>query len=381
MRLRLLTPVAVAAVLTAATVLTHASAADAAPRLPRLSPVALAAKIAAMPQARFSGTVDLSVDIGLPRLPKLGPDGGADPLRLLSGEHVVRVATDATGGRQRERVALLDTLSEYDMVRDGSDLWLWDSTRQLARHGTVSTLTSKLMAFATPADLVRMVTGPAAVKTALLDTALGSRKTTRVAGRDAYVLQIAPRQDGATLGEVDVAVDAVTGMPLRIAAYPVGSSKPAIRAEFRELSYTASAAELRFTPPPGATVVQERTPEIPPSPLRGVGQGWTAAACLAGFDPRRAIAGLDDGDAGGSGPAADPAERPSGTARVLAELAGTPGTPLQSYLRMMLTAGAESPVGLVWSSRLVSVVFTPDQRLCAAFATPASLVATLGGAG
>jgi hypothetical protein len=44
---------------------------------------------------------------------------------------------------------------------------------------------------------------------------------------------------------------------------------------------------------------------------------------------------------------------------------------------MMMTAGEKTPVGLVWSSRLVSLVFTPDRRLYAAFATPDSLKATV----
>jgi len=330
--------------------------------------------------------VELSVDIGLPRLPKLGTDGGADPLRLLSGTHIVRVATDTVGGAQRQRVALLDTLSEYDAVRDGSDLWLWDSTRQLARHGSVNALTSALLAFTTPADLVRMFTGPAAIQTALLNTSLGSRQTTRVAGRDAYVLQVRPRQDGATIGEIAVAVDARTGMPLRVAVYPTGSTKAAILAEFTAVTYTASDVEFRFTPPPGVEVVEERAPQITGAPFRGAGRGWTAATCLNDFDPQKAIAGLGDtadpsasGGSGGSGGSDGSAarEQPSGTAAVLAALAGTPGTPMQSYLRMMMTAGTKSAAGLVWSSRLVSVVFTPDQRLCVAFATPESLVATL----
>jgi outer membrane lipoprotein-sorting protein len=363
----------VAAVLTAATVLVHAVS-DSAPSLPRVSPIALATRIGAVDRVRFSGTVKLTVDIGLPRLPKIGTDGGADPLRLLSGEHRLRVATDTTGGAQRQRVALMDTMTEYDAVRDGTDLWLWDSTRQLARHGSVNALTSALLAFATPGELVRTFTGPAAIETAIFDTSLASRQTTRVAGRDAYVLQIKPDQDGATIGEISVAVDAATGMPLSVAISPTGSSKPAIKAEFTDLTYEAADSEFHFTPPPGATVVEEHAPQITEKPYQGTGKGWTAAACLAGFDPQKAIEGLGT-------PASTGAKtEPSGTAAVLAALSGTPGTPLQSYLRMMMAAGEKSPVGLVWSSRLVSVVFTPDQRLCVAFSTPAALVATLQGA-
>jgi outer membrane lipoprotein-sorting protein len=366
----MLIPIMVAAAMVAATTISHGLASSDSPRMPGISPLSLLKKMAKPGTQGVSGTVRLSVDIGLPRLPKLGSDGGADPLRLLSGVHYIRLATESSGPQARERVALMDTLSEYDLVRDGSDLWMWDSTRQLARHGSVDALTAALLAFASPADLAKTFTGPAAVQTLLFDTAYATRETTRVAGRDCYVLRITPHSDGTTVGSVRVAVDAQTGIPLSVAVYPTGSSKPAIQAEFESVGFAVDPAELRFTPPPGATVVEEVAPDLPANPVRGAGKGWNAAVAIGNFDPDKVIAGL--GTAHGA-----PKAEPEGTAAVLAALAGTPGTPLQSYLRMMMTAGQKTPVGLVWSSRLVSLVFTPDHRLYAAFATPESLEATV----
>jgi outer membrane lipoprotein-sorting protein len=366
----MLTPIVAAAAVLAAATVAHGPGTSETPHLAGISPLSLLKKMAKPETQAVSGTVRLNVDIGLPRLPKLGSEGGADPLRLLSGAHRLRVATDSSGPQPRERVALLDTLSEYDLVRDGSDLWMWDSTRQLARHGSVDALTAALLSFASPSDLAKTFTGPAAVQTLLFDTAYASRETTRVAGRDCYVLSITPHSDGTTVGAVRVAVDARTGIPLSVAVYPTGSSKPAIQAEFESVSFTADPAELRFTPPPHATVVEEAAPDLPANPVRGAGQGWTAAVAIGNVDPDQLIAGL--GTAHGA-----PKPAPEGTAAVLSALAGTPGTPLQSYLRMMMTAGEKTSVGLVWSSRLVSLVFTPDHRLYAAFATPESLRATV----
>ena len=369
-RWRLLTPVVVAAAVVAATTFSHALGASASPSLPRTSLVGLLQKVGKSQARAFSGTVRLNVDIGLPRLPKLGTDGGADPLRLLSGDHLIRVVASESDGEQRERVALLDTLSEYDIFRDDGGLWLWDSTRQTARHSSVDTLAEALLAFASPAELARTFTGPAAIKTAVFETGYSSDRTARVAGRDCYVLRITPNTPGTTVGSVRVAVDAATGMPVSVTVFPAGSSKPAIKAEFESVDYAADPAELRFRPPPGAKVVEEAAPDLPENPVRGAGQGWTAAVAIGGVDPDRLIAGL--------GTEQDKERQaPEGTAAVLAALAGTPGTPLQSYLRMMMAAGEKTPVGLVWSSRLVSLVFTPDQRLYAGFATPDSLVATV----
>lgn len=375
MHRRMLIPLVAAAAVVAVASVSHGLGVSESPRLPGISPVALLKKMGKPQTQAVSGTVRLTVDVGLPKLPKLGGDGGADPMRLLSGIHYVRVATDASRPDSRERVAVQDTLSEYDLYRDGTDLWAWDSSHQTARHGTVNALTSALLSFASPSELAKTFTGPSAVKTLLFDTSYSTWQTTRVAGRDCYVLQITPHADGSTVGSVRVAVDAATGVPLSVEVYPAGSSNPAIQARFETVSFAADPAELQFTPPPGAKVVEEPAPDLDVSanPVQGVGTGWTAAVAVGGVDPAKLIAGL--GSDHGTQQRA-----PEGAAAVLAALAGTPGTPLQSYLRMMMAAGDKTPVGLVWSSRLVSLVFTPDQRLFIAFATPESLEATVAAA-
>lgn len=382
MRRRMLTPIVAAAAVLAVAAFSHGLGASDPPRLPGISPLSLLKKVGKPQTQAVSGTVKLTVDIGLPKLPKLGNDGGADPMRLLSGVHLVRLATDASGlgsgsgsgsgseSGSRERIGIQDTLSEYDLYRDGSDLWMWDSAHQTARHGSVDSVTSALLAFASPSDLAKTFTGPSAVKTLLFDTAYSTRDTRRVAGRDCYVLQITPHSDGTTVGSVEVAVDAATGVPLSVAVYPTGSSSPAIKAEFETVSFSADPGELGFTPPPGAKVVEEATPDLPANPVHGAGTDWTSAAVIGGVDPQKLIAGLGT-------PHGAPQPAPEGFAAVLAALAGTPGTPLQSYLRMMMADGAKTPVGVVWSSRLVSLVFTSDQRLFVAFATPESLEATV----
>ncbi|WP_370376457.1 outer membrane lipoprotein carrier protein LolA [Catenulispora sp. GAS73] len=368
----MLVPLVAAAAVVVVAAVSHGLGASDSPRLPGISTLSLLQKIGKPQTPTVSGTVQLTVDVGLPKLPKLGGDGGADPMRLLSGVHFVRVATDNSGPEPRERIGVQDTLSEYDLYRDGSDLWAWDSSHQTARHSTVNALTAALLSFASPSELAKTFTGPTAVQTLLFDTAYSARQTTQVAGRDCYVLQITPHSDGTTVGSVQVAVDAATGVPLSVAIYPTGSSSPAIRAEFETVSFAADTSELRFTPPPGAKVVDEPAPALDTTvnPVLGAGKGWTAAVAIGGFDPTKLIAGLGAGH-----DAQQPA--PEGAAAVLAALAGTPGTPLQSYLRMMMAAGDKTPVGLVWSSRLVSLVFTPDQRLFVAFATPESLEATV----
>ena len=69
--------------------------------------------------------------LGLPDLSQLtgsSPDqlGG---LSLLTGSHTIRVWY---GGPSKQRVAMLDSLGESDLFRNGNTLWEWDSRSRVA---------------------------------------------------------------------------------------------------------------------------------------------------------------------------------------------------------------------------------------------------------
>src|SRR5689334_10838533 len=83
-----------------------------------------------------TGTVVETANLGLPAIPDLGGagGGGADFSSLLAGSHTMRVWYAAP---DRARVALLGRLGESDLVRNGSDLWLWSSQADSVTHGVV----------------------------------------------------------------------------------------------------------------------------------------------------------------------------------------------------------------------------------------------------
>jgi outer membrane lipoprotein-sorting protein len=77
-----------------------------------------------------SGTVVERADLGLPAMPS--PSGGGANLRsLLSGSHTLRVWY---AGPNQSRIALVTTLGETDVIRNGKDLWVWDSQKNTATH-------------------------------------------------------------------------------------------------------------------------------------------------------------------------------------------------------------------------------------------------------
>ncbi|GAA3863293.1 outer membrane lipoprotein carrier protein LolA [Leifsonia kafniensis] len=222
----------------------------------------------------FSGTVEQSSQLGLPELPKgmaseaseLGAGGveanAASLIELLSGSHTARVYLD---GAAKARVQVLDQLAERDAIRNGSDVWLYDSAQQTATHLTLPAQPSTGDAegsVPTPGEVLT----PAQVAERLLaavdpSTTVSVGAPVKVAGRTAYDLVLTPNSANTLVGSVSVAVDSVTGMPLKVAVQARGQHQPAFEIAFSELTVQAPAAELfNFTPPPGATVKNVTVP-------------------------------------------------------------------------------------------------------------------------
>src|SRR3954468_20934348 len=119
--------VAVAAV-AGGVVLTSAGA-DAAAQLPPKTAAQLLAGIASAPDHALSGTVVETARLGLPDLP--GQAAGTSLQSLVTGSHTARVWYGTDG---KARISLVGDLAETDVVRNGSDVWLWSSMTNEATH-------------------------------------------------------------------------------------------------------------------------------------------------------------------------------------------------------------------------------------------------------
>jgi outer membrane lipoprotein-sorting protein len=282
---RALVPLSVTAVIAGGAALLP-SLASASPSLPSVSAQQLLTKIASSNVDAFSGTVSLSTDLGLPQLPDLA--GSANPFSLLSGTHTLEVAAD---GPQRQRIALLDQLSEYDFVHNGTQVWTYDSETNAVEHGTESGAQQKAEAgkkAGTKAGNAKYppLTPQAAAQQLLTNlspttqVSVGAPRT--VAGRSAYVLVLTPKQQGSLIGQADVSVDSATGAPLGVALYPVGSGTPLFDVAFTSVSLTApDAARFDFTPPKGSTVTPLGSGE-----KSDTAKGGTSAPAQQNLDPQ-----------------------------------------------------------------------------------------------
>jgi outer membrane lipoprotein-sorting protein len=341
-------PVAAAAVVGVAA--TGVLTAEADPPLPPKSAAQLLVDLQGARVDGLSGTVVQDSDLGLPALPTSGP--GADstsPLSLLTGSHTLRVWY---AGETKQRLALLGRLGETDVVRNGTDAWLWSSGSNSATHyrvpaGEVGERPP------VPSALTPQEAAEQALAAIDPTTSVSTDGTRTVAGRDAYELVLAPKDTRSLIGQVRLAVDAETSVPLRVQLFGRASSDgPAFSVGFTKISFEVPGDDqFRFSPPPGATVTEGTAPGLPadhPSKaeleraggaVRTVGSGWTTVVVAAGVAP-----------------AAE----------------GGPGDAILDQLQQVSGSWGS---GRLLTSKLVSVLLTDDGRMVAGAVPPELLYA------
>jgi len=202
---------------------------------------------------------------------------------LVSGSHTLRMWWD---GQDRERIALVGTLGESDIIRNGPDMWIWSSTGNTVTHyggppGPASGTPAVSRAPLTPGELT----------TALLrmmspSTAVTTRPSTTIAGRPAHVLQIDPDGQGCLIDRIRIAVDAETHVALRVQVYGTHDKRPAFELGFTQISFGApDPSVFGFNPPPGVHVRAEQddaTAGIDGALARHIaGSGWTSVVEMA----------------------------------------------------------------------------------------------------
>ncbi|MFE0327072.1 LolA family protein [Streptomyces sp. NPDC003753] len=270
---RYVVPLTVVGVAAATIGLVPAFAGSGDPDLPKISAQQLIEKIATSDVQQMSGTVTISTDLGLPNLGGLEDslasgalsqggqgkgDSAADPssklLELASGTHTVRVAAD---GQDKQKLSLIEKAAEYSVIRNGDQVWAYDSASNQAYHATgagehKSGEAAPKDVPATPRDFADQ-----ALKAADKTTSVTVDGTAQVAGRDAYKLLVRPKQSGTTVGAISIAVDAKTGLPLKFTLTPAKGGAAVLDVGFTQVSFAKPAAStFDFTPPKGTKVTQ-----------------------------------------------------------------------------------------------------------------------------
>lgn len=264
-----------------------AGGAVANPGLPPKTAGELLAAVANAPNQPFSGTVVETANLGLPALPDTG--GSTSPQALLTGSHTLRIWYASP---KQVRLALIGDLAETDLIRNGTDAWLWSSRTNTATH----TVLPAEAAGAIPSPTTLPVDPVTAAQQALAaidpTTVVAVDGTSLVANRPVYELVLTPRDASSLIGQVRLALDSTTFLPLRVEVFAKGGTSPAFETGFTSLQTAApDASVFSFTPPPGATVTNQSAPTTQPSTSAPsapsmsptvVGSGWMSVLVLHG---------------------------------------------------------------------------------------------------
>ena len=370
-RARWAVPGAVLACIAAGGLVTN-QVASADPSLPPRTAAQLLVDVQKAQLSGLSGTVVQTSNLGLPDLPGMGgsgPGGGSSSLTsMISGTHTWRVWYS---GAHQARVALLGSLGESDVIRNGRDVWVWSSRDKTATHTVLAQ--GGAPEAAKPTELP--VSPPAAADRALaaLDpsTSVTTSATTSVAGRDAYELVLRPKSTTTLVSQVRIAVDATEHVPLRVQVYSTKSANPAFEVSFSQVDFAKpDASRFTFNPPPGTKVTESATPKRPAnaptkaekrakgaeSGFKTVGTGWSTV--LVGRSPQPGSLGPVASPSAGQSPKATPS-----TDRTSRQLMAV----LQALPRVSGAWGS----GRLLNGTLFSVLLTDDGRM-AVGAVPAS---------
>jgi outer membrane lipoprotein-sorting protein len=338
------------------------SVAQASPSLPAKTPDQLLSALAARPQTPpLTGTVVETSSLGLPSLP-----GTSDPTSiasLLTGSHTIRIWY---ADPQHFRVAVPQSMSESDIIRNGSSAWLWESTQNTVTHVTIPARSDTSGSQASPSKAAFAKTPPTPQQAAqeILakvgpTTTVGVDSNVTVAGEASYQLVLAPKSSSSLIGQIRIAVDASRDVPLRVQVFAKGAKSPAVQIGFTSVSFVKpAAANFKFTAPAGAKVEQEslgsdsgHSKQAPAGGASVIGKDWLAVADL----PSSVLSGVES-----------PARhQPTGSG-----LSGDSGQVISALLRSATPVSGSWGSGRLVKTSLISMLITNNGRVLVGAVTP-----------
>ena len=285
------------------------SVAQAAPGLPARTAAQLLAEVADSVPPPLTGTVVETASFGLPALPATGNPTSLSS--LLTGSHTVRVWYASP---DHFRLAVPQSLSESDVIRDGSTAWLWQSTLNkvtkftLPAHSGRQAVPKQPLTPQQAAQQVLAAVGPT--------TTVSVASNVTVAGQAAYGLVLAPKDARSLVGQVQIDIDGRNGVPLRLQVFARGASSPAFQVGYTDIQFvTPAPADVSFTPPPGSTVTQvnmaggdKGATGNASSGVSTIGSGWLTVLKLpsSALTPSAPAPGSSTGPAGAAAPVTAP---------------------------------------------------------------------------
>jgi outer membrane lipoprotein-sorting protein len=339
-------------------------AAEAEPSLPPRSAAQLLVDLQTSRLEGLSGTVVQRANLGLPPLVATVAERSEDLTALIAGTHTMRVWYS---GPDKARVAFKDTLGERDVIRNGTDLWVWSSKNNEAYHRTLPADAGQHPEEAADLPVTPAEAADRALAAIDPSTEVSVGRSATVAGRDAYELVLKPRDATSLVDQVRIALDAKEHVPLRFELFADEEDAPAIEVAFTQVDFSRpDADQFTFNPPPGVKVNEEKStgarPERPEKPagakdredVKVIGEGWAAVL----------VARTDD---------ANPAGKPTGQDAPARQPEGSDAAAGLDLLNQLPKVSGDWGSGRLFSGTIFSVLLTDDGRVIAGLVTPERL--------
>jgi len=338
--------------------------AQAAPSLPAKTPAQLLAALAAKPATPpLTGTVVETSSLGLPSLPGTSSPGSL--ASLLTGSHTIRIWYSDP---RHFRLAVPQSMSESDIIRNGGNAWVWESSQNTVTHVVIpahagKSAAQKAQKKAQPSapPLTPQQAANEILKQVGPTTTVRVDSNVTVAGEAAYQLVLAPKSSSSLIGQIRIAVDGHRDVPLRVQVFAKGAKSPAAQIGFTSVSFVKpAAANFAFSAPAGAKVKTETLGDEAPAgkharnsgDVSTVGSGWLAVANLPGS------ALTDTTKAFG--------QRPSSGAG----LSGDTGAVVNALIKSATRVSGSWGSGRLIKTSLISVLITDNGRVLVGAVTP-----------
>jgi outer membrane lipoprotein-sorting protein len=188
--------------------------------------------------------------------------GQTDP--ILQGA-IGRLWMSDTPGDHRLRIELQSDNGDAQIVFNNGSFSVYDPSSNTAYEGTLPSYSAK-------AATAKGHTADAVPTVAKIQNALGrvSKRVdisgaipSDVAGQPTYTVRVSPQHAAGLFGDVQMAWDALRGVPLRIAVYARGDATPVLQLAATDVSFGAvPAGDFQISPPPDAKVVKISTQKL-----------------------------------------------------------------------------------------------------------------------
>lgn len=187
------------------------------------------------------------------------PGETADPLLQGTQHGRVWLTND-----HRLRIELQGDNGDANLVVSRGSFWVSDPMQHTVYEGTLPAGGSQKGAAKGQGNGVPTVADIQSELTKLVKhldvSGLAGSNPGDVAGRPTYSVSVSPKHSGGLLGQAQLAWDAVTGVPLRLAVYARGNSTPVLALTATSISYgSISSSDLSISPPSGDKVVKVST--------------------------------------------------------------------------------------------------------------------------